>query len=115
VCFMTEETGQKIGLEPKMKVKHKVDAARFNKEHIKKTAYAGLMTQYRLRLDVYAPQDWNDANVSERQKKAEAQKRRLKDDTPDYIYYDAVSEAFRDILESRRRVYEILNTYNKKK
>ena len=115
VCFMTEETGQKIGLEPKMKVKHKVDASRFNKEHIKKTAYAGLMTQYRLRLDVYAPQDWNDSNVLERQKKAESAKRRFKEESPDYIYYDAMSKAFGDVLDNRRRVYEILNSYNKNK
>ena len=113
VCFMTEETGQKIGLEPKMKVKHKVDASRFNMEHIRKTAYAGLMTQYRLRLDVYAPQDWNDMNVAERQKKAEAAKRKVKAGSPEYIYYDAVSEAFGDILKNRRKVYEALNSFGK--
>lgn len=112
VCFMTEETGQKIGLNPKMKVKHKVDESRFNLEHIDKTTYAGLMTQYRLRLDVYAPQDWNDSNVLERQKKADSAKQKVSASSPDYIYYDAVSRAFKDILNNRRKVYERLNSFN---
>lgn len=113
VCFMAEETGQKVGREPKMNVLHKVDRQRFNKEHIKRTAYAGLMTQYKLRLDVYAPQDWNDFNIEERRKKAEIMKNKKEEQTPDYIYYEAVESAFSDILKSRRETYEILNSYNK--
>lgn len=110
-CFLTEEMGQKIGLEPKMKVTHKVNPARFTKEHIGKTAYAGLMTQYRLRLDVYAPQDWNDFNVSERQKKARAAKERAQAGSAEYAYFEAVEKAFGDILEKRKNVYEILSNY----
>ncbi len=111
VCFMTEETGQKIGLEPKMKVIHRVDKARFTKEHIEKTAYAGLFTQYRMRRDVYAPQDWNDMLLSERRKKAAVKMSRAEVGSPDYLYYKATEKALYDIIELRQKDY--VNLQNK--
>jgi len=104
-CFMTEETGQKIGLEPKMKVTHKVDKSRFTKEHIEKTAYAGLHTQYRMRRDVYAPQDWSDHSLDERRKKMLAEMNRCEKDSPDYLLFNAYAKALEDIIKLRQEDY----------
>lgn len=108
VCFMTEETGMKVGLEPSMTVTHRVDKARFTKEHIEKTAYAGLFTQYKMRRDVYAPQDWNDNLLAERKRNAASKMNRCKEDSPDFIYYKAVGNALDDIIKMRQRDYDDL-------
>mgnify|MGYP004545739423 CR=1 FL=1 len=115
VCFLAGEMGQKVGLCPGMTVWHKVDAARFNEEHITKTAYSGLMTQYCLRRDVYAPQDWNDRTVEEQIRKSDAGIRKTERGTPDRLYFEARKRAWEDILAARRRDYEFLSTYKKKK
>lgn len=114
-CFLAGEMGQKVGLCPDMTVWHKVDAARFNEDHITKTAYSGLMTQYCLRRDVYAPQDWNDRTVEEQIRKSEAEIRKTERGTPDRLYFEARKRAWEDILAARRRDYEFLSTYKKKK
>ncbi len=111
VCFMTEEMGQKIGLEPLMKVIHKVAPERFCMEHIEKTAYAGLFTQYKMRRDVYAPQDWNDILLSERKRKAQGKMKSCEEGSPDYMYYKATAKAYEDIITKRQEDY--INLQNK--
>ena len=113
VCFLAGEMGQKVGLCSDMKVWHNVDETRFTEEHIKKTAYSGLMTQYSLRKDVYAPQDWNDRTVEDQIKKADSEMKKSKENSPDYVYHKARKEAWEEILKSRREDYQILCTYKK--
>jgi len=52
-------------------VYHNVDPSRYTLEHIEKTVIAGIMTQYRLRRDLYAPLDWSEGYVEERIRQAE--------------------------------------------
>ena len=73
------------------------------------------MTQYCLRRDVYAPQDWNDRTVEEQIRKSEAEIRKTERGTPDRLYFEARKRAWEDILAARRRDYEFLSTYKKKK
>ncbi len=109
VCFMMAETLKKVGLNPNSIVEHRVSADRFTKEHIEKTAYAGIITQYHLRRDLYAPADWNDINIQERSQKAEKCAAKEESGSPDYIYYKAVSKAFRDVLLNRQADYDFLS------
>ncbi len=114
VCFMMDEIHMKVGLNADSSVEHRVNPERFNLEHIEKTAYSGIMTQYRLRRDLYAPQDWNDMNVRERAMKAERMAKSFKEGTADYVLQAATAKAFREVLVSRQNDYEYL-TKNKSK
>ncbi len=108
VCFMMKEINKKVGLNPKSVVEHRVAEDRFTKEHIEKTAYAGILTQYCLRRDLYAPADWNDINIQERSQNAEKSAGKETEGSPDYVYYKAVSKAFRDVLLNRQADYDFL-------
>lgn len=108
VCFMMGEINKKVGLNPNSLVEHRVSEGRFNTEHIEKTAYAGILTQYCLRRDLYAPSDWTDLNVQERAQAAERSAKKEKEGSPDYVYYKAVSKAFRDVLLKRQDDYAYL-------
>ncbi len=114
VCFMMKEIGMKVGLNADSVVEHRVDPDRFNMEHIEKTAYSGIMTQFRLRRDLYAPQDWNDMNVRERAQKAEKMAKAEKVGSARYTLYTVTAKAFRDVLVARQKDYEYL-TKNKSK
>lgn len=109
VCFMMEQINKKVGLNPKAVVAHEVDRDRFTLEHIEKTAYAGIMTQYNLRRDLYAPLDWNDMNVRERAAKAEKNAEKCTEGSADYVLYKATARAFRDVFIQRQKDYEFLN------
>ncbi|MBO4941308.1 MAG: glycosyltransferase [Clostridia bacterium] len=106
VCFMMEQINKKIGLNADSKVEHRVNPDRFTKTHIEKTAYAGIMTQFRLRRDLYAPLDWNDINIRERAQKAEKMAKSAKDDSADKVLYTATAKAFRQVLVQRQEDYE---------
>lgn len=108
VCFMMEEIQKKVALNPNSVVEHRIDPERFNLEHIEKTAYSGIMTQYRLRRDLYAPQDWNDMNVRERANRAEKMAKAEKEGSAEYVFYKATEKAFRDVYEARQKDYEYL-------
>ena len=97
-----------MALNPRSKVEHRIDPDRFTLEHIEKTAYSGIMTQFRLRRDLYAPQDWNDMNVRERAVRAEKAAKALEEGSADYVYYQAVKNAFSDVLRERQKDYEFL-------
>lgn len=112
VCFMMEQIKMKVGLNPRSIVEHRVDPDRFTMEHIEKTAYAGIMTQHRLRRDLYAPQDWNDINVRERAIKAEKSAKSESLDSSARTYYASMAKAFREVLSLRQSDYEYL-TKNK--
>ena len=105
---MMGEINKKVGLNPNSLVEHRVSEGRFNTEHIEKTAYAGILTQYCLRRDLYAPSDWTDLNVQERAQAAERSAKKEKEGSPDYVYYKAVSKAFRDVLLKRQDDYAYL-------
>ena len=109
VSFMMDTLHMKVGLNGDSKVEHRVAPDRFSIEHIEKTTYAGIMTQYRLRLDLYAPLDWTDANVRERASKAAKQAEGETEGSANYVYYNATAKAFRDVAELRRRDYEFIN------
>lgn len=109
VCFMMEQINKKVGLNPKSVVSHEVSGDRFTLEHIEKTAYAGILTQYNLRRDLYAPLDWNDINVRERAAKAEKNAEKCKEGSADYVLYKATARAFRDVFIQRQKDYEFLN------
>lgn len=109
LCFMMETIGFGVGLNPNSSVEHRVSSERFTLEHIEKTAYAGIMTQYHLRRDLYAPSDWNDMNVRDRAEKAEKASKVYKEGTADFVYYKAVARAFRDVLMNRQNDYEFLS------
>ncbi len=108
VCFMMDTIGKKVALNPKSRVEHRIDAQRFNMEHIEKTAYSGILTQYRLRLDLYAPQDWNDINVRERAIRAGRLAKNEKTGSADYTYYTATAKAFDDVLALRQENYKYM-------
>ncbi len=108
VCFMMETINKKVALNPKSRVEHRIEAKRFNAEHIEKTAYSGILTQYRLRLDLYAPQDWNDINVRERAMRAERHAKTKEVGSADYIYYKATAKAFDEVHELRQKNYRYM-------
>lgn len=113
VCFMMESINMKVGLNPKSEVTHKVDRDRFTLEHIEKTAYAGIITQYSLRKDLYAPLDWNDINVRERAEKAEKKAEKYAEGSADYVLFKATARAFRDVFIMRRKDYDFLTRKEK--
>ncbi len=113
VSFMMDEIGMKVGLNADSKVEHRVHKSRFTLDHIEKTTYSGIITQYRLRRDLYAPQDWNDSNIRERMNKAEKLAAAEKTGSANYVFYKSTARAFRDVLENRARDNEFL--YGKKK
>ncbi len=108
VCFMMGEIHKKVGLNADSIVEHRVDPSRFTIEHVEKTAYSGIMTQHRLRRDLYAPQDWNDMNVRERAQRAEKKLKSAEPGSGEYVLYSATAKAFRDVLVSRQTDYEFL-------
>ncbi|MBO5955562.1 MAG: glycosyltransferase [Clostridia bacterium] len=108
VCFMMDEIHMKVGLNADSVVEHRVDPERFNMQHIEKTACSGIMTQYRLRRDLYAPQDWNDVNVRERAIKAEKAAKAEPLGSATQTLYSATAKAFRDVLVARQNDYEFL-------
>ncbi len=112
VCFMMDTIHKKVALNPKSRVEHRIEPERFNKEHIEKTAYSGILTQYRLRLDLYAPQDWNDMNVRERSARAQRLAKGEKEGSADYIYYKSTAKAFDEVYELRQANYRYM-TENK--
>lgn len=109
VCFMMNDIHMKVGLNADSIVEHRVSPDRFTFEHIEKTAYSGIMTQYRLRRDLYAPQDWNDVNVRERAVRAEKMSKACEEGSADYIFHKATEKAFRDVLLARQSDFEFLN------
>lgn len=113
VSFMMETIEKKVGLNPNSIVEHRVSKDRFTLEHIEKTAYAGILTQYRLRRDLYAPADWNDLNVKERAIAAEKNAQREVPESADFVNYKAVSRAFKDVLKKRQEDYEYLTSREK--
>lgn len=108
VCFMMEQIHQKVGLNPRAKVEHKVDAARFTSEHIEKTAYAGLMTQYQMRKDLYAPLDWTDHYLTAQAKACAGECAKLEKGSPQYLQKDAQRRAYEEILKKRGEDYNFL-------
>lgn len=110
VSFMMKEINMNVALNPMACVTHRVSADRFNFEHIEKTAYAGIMTQYKLRRDLYAPNDWNDSNIQERAKNAESKLKKLEKDSIEYVYNDAVCRAYNEVLKLRAEDFEFLKT-----
>ena len=110
---MMETINKKVGLNPNSIVEHRVSKDRFTLEHIDKTAYAGILTQYRLRKDLYAPADWNDINVRERAIVAEKKAQKEKEGSADFVNYSAVARAFRDVLKRRQEDYEFLTKREK--
>ena len=102
VSFMMGEIQMKVGLNANSIVEHRVLRDRFTLEHIDKTAYSGIMTQYRLRRDLYAPLDWTDANVRERASKAEKLAKAEVEGSANYVLQKATARAFREVLEHRR-------------
>lgn len=113
VCFMMGEINKKVGLNPFSLVEHRVAEDRFTLEHIEKTAYAGIMTQYCLRRDLYAPMDWTDGNVQDRAVAAEKCANKESTGNADRIYYKATARAFRDVLLNRQADYEYLKGKNR--
>lgn len=112
VCFMMDQIHMKVGLNADSIVEHRVAPDRFTAEHIEKTTYSGIMTQYRLRRDLYAPQDWNDINVRERAVKAEKLAKSEPLGSASQLYYTSSAKAFREVLTLRQNDYEYL-TKNK--
>ncbi len=108
VCFMMEQINKKVALNPKSRVEHRIENERFNAEHIEKTAYSGILTQYRLRLDLYAPQDWNDMNVRERAARAQRLAKSETEGSADYIYYKSTAKAFEEVYELRQKNYRYM-------
>ncbi len=108
VSFMMEEINKKVALNPKSRVEHRIEPDRFNMEHIEKTAYSGILTQYRLRLDLYAPQDWNDINVRERAIRAERLAKAEEPGSADFAYYKATAKAFEEVYELRQANYRYM-------
>ena len=108
VCFMMDTINKKVALNPKSVVEHRIEPDRFTREHIEKTAYSGILTQYRLRLDLYAPQDWNDMNVRERSLHAERMAKGEKPNSADYIYYKSTAKAFDEVYELRQANYRYM-------
>ena len=103
----------KVGLNANSSVEHRVLRDRFTLEHVDKTVYSGIMTQYRLRRDLYAPQDWTDANVRERATKAEKLARNEVEGSANYVLQKSTARAFRDVLEHRRADQAFLDKKNK--
>lgn len=105
VCFMMKEIEKTVGLNPLSVVHHRVDFSRYTNEHIEKTAYSGVMVQYQLRRDLYAPQDWSDRDIASRAEKFSAGK------DPDSQYKNAVARAYRDVRKLRAKDYEFLRSF----
>ena len=108
VCFMMEQIQKKVALNPASIVEHRINEDRFTFEHIEKTTYSGILTQYRLRRDLYAPQDWNDINVKERAIRAEKMAKAEAPQSADFVFYSATAKAFYDVLENRQKDYQRL-------
>ncbi len=108
VCFMMDTIHKKVALNPRSRVEHRIAEDRFTLEHIEKTAYSGIMTQYRLRLDLYAPQDWNDMNVRERMVRGEKLAKAEADGSGDYTFHKSAAKAFEDVLALRQRDYDYM-------
>ncbi len=77
LCFMAQNMGHKIGLEPRCSVLHDVDEGRFTREHIRRTTEAGIMTTARLYQDGLSRSAWDLPYARERIKIAEKELRRL--------------------------------------
>ncbi len=108
VSFMMDTIHKNVALNPRSRVEHRIAADRFTAEHIEKTAYSGIMTQYRLRLDLYAPQDWNDMNVRERMNRGNRLAGAENEGSADYIFHKASAKAFADVLALRQKDYEYM-------
>ncbi len=108
VSFMMEIIHKKVALNPNSRVEHRINPERFTPEHIEKTVYSGILTQYRLRRDLYAPLDWNDMNVRERAVRAEKMAKQYPRGSADNLYFTATAKAFSDVAELRRGDYEYL-------
>lgn len=108
VCFMMEQIHKKVALNPASFVEHRIAPDRFTLQHIEKTAYSGIMTQYRLRRDLYAPQDWNDINVKERAQRAQRLAKAAPAESAEYVFQTATARAFEDVYEARQKDYEYM-------
>ncbi len=63
LAFKMLQIGYGIGLQPHAKVLHRVDRSRFNREHVKKTIRAGILTSHRFFCDLHTNIGWTKKYV----------------------------------------------------
>ncbi len=102
LCFMVLKQGWKIGIQPGAWVEHRVEPRRFNREHIKETLRASILTTYRLCKDGYAPKGWNARYIKDRLRIAEEELKRLQDSGGELEqYYKACErDAFLELVST---------------
>ena len=102
LAFKMLQIGYGIGLQPKAKVLHRVDTQRFNKEHVRRTILAGVVTTYRFFIDLHTSVGWTRRYVREQiritQKEINILKRK-KADYLDIFYKMCYNEAWKTLLE----------------
>lgn len=77
LCFMVQAMGCQIGIQPRARVTHHVEASRFTGEHIRQTIAAGLRTTWRLSRLGFTSARWTDKYIKIRIKIADRELKRL--------------------------------------
>ncbi len=105
VCFLALQRGWKIGIQPKAWVEHRVEPRRFNREHIRKTIRAGILTTYRLYREGYAQKGWDLRYVKERLEIAEQELTRLRSTGTSWeeYYKKCERDAFLELVQEMER------------
>ncbi len=100
LCFLVLKQGWKIGIQPTAWVEHRVEPRRFNREHIKETLRASILTTYRLCQDGYAPKGWDLRYVKDRLRIAEEELKRLRESAGELeqYYKECERDAFAELV-----------------
>ncbi len=102
LAFKMLQIGYGIGLQPHAKVLHRVDHSRFNREHVKKTIRAGILTSHRFFCDLHTNIGWTKRYVRSQIKIVEKEIKILtkKNAHPLDIYYkECYLEAWNALLD----------------
>ncbi|GKT10722.1 glycosyltransferase [Desulforhabdus sp. TSK] len=108
LAAIVKQYGYKIWLTPRAIVKHHVDGERFNLEHVQKTIFAGLMTNYRLSRDLYLPMDFKEASVQEDLQRLRQRLSSIPANSQEEIYCRYRIDGYTELLEAYRRDREIM-------
>lgn len=100
VCFDVRRIGYRVGIMPSVVVHHYAAEDRYNKEHIRKTIRAGILTTHRLFEEGHAKDGWTRDYVLMRidiaRKEIEELLRRKKE--TDAFYIQCEQDAFLELL-----------------
>lgn len=109
ICFLMRNIKMKVYLNPNSIVYHNVNPNRYTNDHIKKTAYLSVMTNYRLKKDLYSPNDWTESYILEKIINLEKNIIGLDPNTPEFIKINSEILAYREVLKNMKSEVHKLN------